>query len=53
MATQSKQIIKDNNLDHIVEVIHGKVEDIKELPDGFSNVCFLTCISRKYFRKFF
>lgn len=38
MATMSKQIIKDNKLDHIVEVVHGKIEDIKELPDGIEKV---------------
>lgn len=41
MAIQSKQIIKDNNLDHTIEVIHGKVEDIAQLPDGYTCVCFL------------
>ncbi|KAM3716185.1 Protein arginine N-methyltransferase [Dirofilaria immitis] len=38
MATQSKQIVKDNHLENIIEVIHGKVEDIKELPDGIEKV---------------
>jgi len=38
MAIQSRQIIKDNNLDHIVEVVQSKVEDIKELPDGIEKV---------------
>lgn len=38
MATQSKKIIADNNLDNIVEVIHGKLEDIKELPGGIEKV---------------
>lgn len=38
MAIQSKQIIKDNNLDHTIEVIHGKVEDIAQLPDGYTCV---------------
>lgn len=38
MATQSKQIVKDNNLDHIIEVVHCKVEDITELPDGIEQV---------------
>uniref|UniRef100_A0A1I8F1M4 type I protein arginine methyltransferase n=1 Tax=Wuchereria bancrofti TaxID=6293 RepID=A0A1I8F1M4_WUCBA len=38
MATQSKQIVKDNNLENIIEVIHGKVEDVKELPDGIEKV---------------
>lgn len=41
MATQSKQIVKDNNLGHIIEVIHGKVEDVKELPDGIEKVFYL------------
>ena len=39
MANQSKQIIKDNNLDHIIEVIHSKVEDIQHLPDDCDKVC--------------
>lgn len=41
MATQSKQIVKDNNLEHIIDVIHGKVEDVKELPDGIEKVPFI------------
>lgn len=31
IAKEAKQIVKDNNLDHIVEVIQGKIEDI-DLP---------------------
>ncbi|VDM46099.1 unnamed protein product [Toxocara canis] len=38
MATQSKQIVKDNNLGHIITVVHCKVEDITELPDGIEKV---------------
>lgn len=38
MALQSRQIIKDNKLDHIVEVIQCKMEDIKELPGGYEKV---------------
>jgi protein arginine N-methyltransferase 1 len=38
MATQSKQIISDNNLDDIIEVIHSKVEDIQHLSDGYEKV---------------
>jgi len=38
MALKSKVIIKDNNLDHIIEVIHGKVEDVDKLPGGFEKV---------------
>ncbi|KAI1720875.1 ribosomal protein l11 methyltransferase (PrmA) domain-containing protein [Ditylenchus destructor] len=34
MAIRSREIIKDNKLDHIIEVIHGKVEDITTLPGG-------------------
>lgn len=34
MAIRSREIIKDNKLDHIIEVIHGKVEDIETLPGG-------------------
>uniref|UniRef100_A0A8R1Z6M4 type I protein arginine methyltransferase n=1 Tax=Pristionchus pacificus TaxID=54126 RepID=A0A8R1Z6M4_PRIPA len=38
MAVQSRQIIKDNNLDSIVEVIQCKIEGIKELPFGVEKV---------------
>ncbi|KAF8356263.1 hypothetical protein PRIPAC_97886 [Pristionchus pacificus] len=38
MAVQSRQIIKDNNLDSFVEVIQCKIEDIKELPFGVEKV---------------
>ncbi|VDK61841.1 unnamed protein product [Anisakis simplex] len=38
MATQSKQIVKDNNLEHIITVVHGKVEEIVELPEGIEKV---------------
>uniref|UniRef100_A0A7E4VFV5 type I protein arginine methyltransferase n=1 Tax=Panagrellus redivivus TaxID=6233 RepID=A0A7E4VFV5_PANRE len=38
MAKQSMQIIKDNKLDHIVTVLHSKMEDITELPDGIEKV---------------
>jgi len=38
MASMSKQIIQDNKLDHIIEVVHSKIEDIKELPDGIEKV---------------
>jgi hypothetical protein len=41
MAIQSKQIIKDNNLDNIIEVIHSKVEDIQHLSDGYEKVKFI------------
>lgn len=37
IAQQSLQIIKDNNLDNIVTIIQGKVEDT-ELPDGIEKV---------------
>lgn len=40
MAVQSKEIIKDNKLDHIIEVIHGKVEDVNQLPGGYTHVSF-------------
>ncbi|VVC37975.1 Protein arginine N-methyltransferase,S-adenosyl-L-methionine-dependent methyltransferase [Cinara cedri] len=33
----AKQIVSDNNLDHIVTIIKGKVEEI-ELPDGITKV---------------
>lgn len=38
MALTSRKIIKDNNLDHIIEVIQAKVEDVKELPGGIEKV---------------
>ncbi|EFP00766.1 hypothetical protein GCK72_022012 [Caenorhabditis remanei] len=38
MALTSRQIIKDNNLDHIIEVIQAKVEDVTELPGGYEKV---------------
>jgi len=38
IAEQSKQIIKDNKLDHIITVCHSKLEDIKELPGGHTKV---------------
>ena len=38
MAVQSRQIIKDNGFDNVVEVIQSKVEDIKELPGGIEKV---------------
>lgn len=38
MAKQSMQIIKDNKLDHIITVLHSKMEDITELPDGIEKV---------------
>uniref|UniRef100_A0A1I7U440 type I protein arginine methyltransferase n=1 Tax=Caenorhabditis tropicalis TaxID=1561998 RepID=A0A1I7U440_9PELO len=38
MALTSRQIIKDNNLDHIITVIQAKVEDVTELPDGVEKV---------------
>ena len=41
MASQSRQIIKDNKLDNVITVIQSKVEDIKELPDGCEKVCAL------------
>jgi len=38
IAEQSKQIIKDNNLDHIITIIHSKLEDVVTLPDGIDKV---------------
>ncbi|KIH52190.1 methyltransferase domain protein [Ancylostoma duodenale] len=38
MALQSRQIIKDNNLDDVITVIQAKVEDVTELPDGCEKV---------------
>ncbi|CAI5451206.1 unnamed protein product [Caenorhabditis angaria] len=38
MANTSRQIIKDNGLDHIVEIVQAKVEDVKELPGGVEKV---------------
>ncbi|KAI0354833.1 S-adenosyl-L-methionine-dependent methyltransferase [Trametes cingulata] len=37
IAEKAAQIVKDNELDNIITVIRGKVEDIK-LPDGFEHV---------------
>ncbi|KAI0365345.1 protein arginine N-methyltransferase [Pilatotrama ljubarskyi] len=37
IADKAAQIVKDNELDNIITVIRGKVEDIK-LPDGFEHV---------------
>jgi len=37
IARQSIQIVKDNNLDHIVTIIQGKVEEVA-LPDGIEKV---------------
>lgn len=36
----SKKIIKDNQLDHIVEIVQKKLEDITELPGGIEKVWF-------------
>uniref|UniRef100_A0A8R1HK24 type I protein arginine methyltransferase n=1 Tax=Caenorhabditis japonica TaxID=281687 RepID=A0A8R1HK24_CAEJA len=38
MALTSRKIIKDNNLDHIIEVIQAKVEDVNVLPGGYEKV---------------
>ncbi|CAB3396695.1 unnamed protein product [Caenorhabditis bovis] len=38
MAKTSRQIIKDNHLDHIIEVVQAKVEDVNELPGGVEKV---------------
>lgn len=38
MALQSRQIIKDNNLDDVITVIQAKVEEVTELPDGCEKV---------------
>lgn len=38
MAKKSEEIIKDNKLDHIITVLHSKMEDINELPDGIEKV---------------
>ncbi|PIO73519.1 arginine N-methyltransferase 8 family protein [Teladorsagia circumcincta] len=38
MAAQSRQIIKDNNLEDIITVIQAKVEEVTELPDGCEKV---------------
>jgi len=37
IAQQSLQIVKDNNLDKIVTIMQGKVEEV-ELPDGIQKV---------------
>ena len=38
MAQTSMRIIKENKLDHIITVLHKKMEDITELPDGIEKV---------------
>jgi hypothetical protein len=38
MAIQSKQIIKDNGFEDVIEVLHSKLEDIHELPGGYEKV---------------
>uniref|UniRef100_A0A1I8ADL2 type I protein arginine methyltransferase n=1 Tax=Steinernema glaseri TaxID=37863 RepID=A0A1I8ADL2_9BILA len=38
MAVQSRQIIKDNGFENVIEVVQMKVEDIKELPEGIEKV---------------
>lgn len=38
IAEQSIKIIKENKLDHIISIVHGKVEDIVALPDGIEHV---------------
>lgn len=48
MAAQSRQIIKDNNLEDIITVIQAKVEDVKELPDGCEKVGCLLFSSTMY-----
>ncbi|KAI0693848.1 protein arginine N-methyltransferase [Cerioporus squamosus] len=37
IAEKAQQIVKDNELDNVITVIRGKVEDIK-LPDGYEKV---------------
>ncbi|KAH9850155.1 S-adenosyl-L-methionine-dependent methyltransferase [Lenzites betulinus] len=37
IAEKATQIVKDNELDNVITVIRGKVEDIK-LPDGYDHV---------------
>jgi len=37
IAQQSLQIVKDNNLDKVVTILQGKVEEV-ELPDGIEKV---------------
>jgi protein arginine N-methyltransferase 1 len=38
IAQQSIQIIKDNNLDHIITIVQGKVEEVEQLPHGIDKV---------------
>ncbi|KAJ1374167.1 Protein arginine N-methyltransferase 1 [Parelaphostrongylus tenuis] len=38
MASQSRQIVKDNNLEDVITVIQAKVEELTELPDGCEKV---------------
>ncbi|KAF8357929.1 hypothetical protein PRIPAC_92924 [Pristionchus pacificus] len=52
MAVQFRQIIKDNNLDSIVEVIQCKIEGIKELPFGVEKVkLFITAIEDRQYKE--
>jgi protein arginine N-methyltransferase 1 len=38
IAEQSKKIIADNNLSDVVTILHCKVEEVTELPDGIDKV---------------
>uniref|UniRef100_A0A0N4Z4I5 type I protein arginine methyltransferase n=1 Tax=Parastrongyloides trichosuri TaxID=131310 RepID=A0A0N4Z4I5_PARTI len=38
IAEQTKLLVQDNKLDHIITVVQAKVEDIVELPDGIEKV---------------
>ncbi|KAH7715069.1 CRE-PRMT-1 protein [Aphelenchoides avenae] len=38
MAVMSRKIIEDNGLSDIIEVVHGKIEDIQALPGGIEKV---------------
>jgi len=35
---KARQIVSDNGYSHVIELIKGKVEDVKELPDGIEKV---------------
>jgi len=37
IAEQAREIVATNELDHIVKIMHGKLEDL-ELPDGLTHV---------------
>ena len=39
----ARQIVKQNDLDDIITLIKGKVEEVS-LPDNIQQVCFYICV---------